>query len=187
VVGTRVIFAVPLERRANWMFRVMPLPDAVHSLSARRRALYAIGVLPMWAALAALAFWFWPWREAAEHATVLALVGMIVAELCLAGFRKIPFTCSYLPGKSHFHMAVLVFGLLLFLMERGAAWERSAMQTRAGWAAIAAALLCLALLARYRTNSRARSEEQQLQFEDEPEPTIQALGLYRDGVMPIEE
>jgi hypothetical protein len=148
IVGTRVVFAMPLERRANWMFRVMPLPDAVHSLAARRRALYAIGVFPIWAALAALAFWFWPWREALEHATVLALVGMIVAELCLAGFRKIPFTCSYLPGKSHFHMA--------------------------------------AMLARYRTNCRARREEQHLQFEDEPEPTIQSLGLYRDGVLPRE-
>jgi hypothetical protein len=187
VVGTRMVFAMPLEPRANWILRIIPLPDLARSLAARRRALYAIGMVPMWVALAALLFCLWPWREAAQHTVILGLVGVIVAELCLVSFRKIPFTCSYLPGKSHWHMAVLIFGLLVFLMSKGAEGERVAMQTLTGWIIMAGALLCVAILARYRTNSRTRREGPDLQFEDGPEPTILPLGLYRDGVLPLEK
>ena len=108
VVGARVVFSMPLELRANWIFRVMPPPGVPRCLAASRRALYGLAVTPVWAVLAALFFWIWPWRAAAGHLLVLGLLGMIVAELCLHGFQKIPFTCSYLPGKSYFHMAVLV-------------------------------------------------------------------------------
>jgi hypothetical protein len=41
-------------------------------------------------------------------------------------------------------------------------------------------------LARLRTESNARSEAVALAFDDSPEPVVQSLGLYRDGVLPIE-
>jgi hypothetical protein len=46
-----------------------------------------------------------PWRPAVEHLILLGLFGVMVAELCLQGDQKIPFTCSWLPGKSKFHIA----------------------------------------------------------------------------------
>ena len=39
---------------------------------------------------------------AAEHLALLAALGICIAELGLYGFHKIPFTCSYLPGKVAF-------------------------------------------------------------------------------------
>ena len=46
----------------------------------------------------------WPWQAAAAHLLVLGLFGAVVAEVCLYGAQKIPFTCSYLPGKSNLHI-----------------------------------------------------------------------------------
>jgi hypothetical protein len=40
---------------------------------------------------------------------VLAVVGWILAELCLLGVSKIPFACSYLPGKTN--LQYLFWGL----------------------------------------------------------------------------
>jgi hypothetical protein len=47
--------------------------------------------------------------------------------ICLLRFRKIPFTCSWLPSKSHFHLASPgAFGLLL-VAARAATLERQAL------------------------------------------------------------
>jgi hypothetical protein len=49
---------------------------------------------------AAVCLSLWSWRPAAMHLFLLALLAIILADVALWGFRKIPFTCSYLPGKS---------------------------------------------------------------------------------------
>jgi CubicO group peptidase (beta-lactamase class C family) len=176
-VGTRMVFAVPLEPRANWLFRMMPMPSAQQCLPAIRRSLYALGLAPMWLALAISFFWIWPWRLAAGHMIILGIVGIIIAELWLAGFRKLPFTCSYQPGKSRFHMALLVVGLSLFLLIRGAAWERAALDHPAGYAVTAGALAVVAIVLRYWTRAQAASEDAALQFDDPPDPAVMVLGL----------
>jgi hypothetical protein len=185
-VGTRIVFAMPLEPRANWLFRILPLPAMPRCLPAIRRSLYTIALAPVWLLAAALLFWLWPWRIAAGHLAILALIGIIVAELFLAGFRKIPFTCSYQPGKSRFNMAGLLFLIFLFLGFRVASWEASALAKPALYAITAGVFALFAVLARYRTNVQARTEGAALQFDDPPEPAILSLGLYRDGVLPIE-
>ena len=140
----------------------------------------------MWLALAILFFWIWSWRIAAGHMVILGLVGIIIAELWLAGFRKLPFTCSYQPGKSRFHMALLIVGLYLFLLIRGAALERAALAHPAGYAVTVGTLTVVAIVLRYWTRAQAASEDAALQFDDPPEPAILSLALYRDGILPLE-
>jgi hypothetical protein len=135
--------------------------------------------------MAVLFFWIWPWRAAAAHLLVLVLLGIIVGELSLRGFQKIPFTCSYLPGKSYFHMAVIAFTGLVFLINKGAALERSALDDPARYLALIAVLALAAAAIRWRTAVRARSAAAMIQFENEAEPVILELGLDRDGVLPM--
>jgi hypothetical protein len=80
----------------------------------------------------------------------------------------------------------LLFGIFLFLAFRAADLETGALERPALYAATDVVLALVALLARYRTNTEARSEDAGLQFDDPPEPAILSLGLYRDGVLPIE-
>jgi len=181
VVGARVLFSMPLELRANWIFRVTPPPGVAGCLAATRRALYDLSLVPVWAALAAIFFWIWPWRIATGHLVVLWLLGTIVAELMLYNFQKIPFTCSYLPGKSYFHMAALTFLGLVFLIIKGAALERSALEDPASYAIMISILATASIAARWRTSAHAVSDEAELRFEDAPHPAIQSLGLSGDG------
>ncbi len=48
-----------------------------------------------------------------KHLMVLGLIGGRLADGSLIGFRKIPFACSYLPGKSKVH---IVFAAALALL-----------------------------------------------------------------------
>jgi len=46
---------------------------------------------------------------------------MIMGEFCLQGMQKIPFTCSYLPGKSNFHVTFwMCIGYIFALVAKGA-------------------------------------------------------------------
>ena len=103
-LGPRTVFALPVELRANWLFRVTPAPDGRSTRTATRRALLAVSAMPVTAISTVLLWWFWPWTAAVGHAFVLGLTGCILVDLSLRDFRKIPFTCSYLPGKSKAHM-----------------------------------------------------------------------------------
>ena len=191
VVGARIVFSIPLDLKANWIFRLMQ-PAGVKEcvaecLAASRRALYGMAVLPVWLVMAVFFFWAWPWRQAAGHLVVLLLLAAVAAELMLYGFQKIPFTCSYLPGKSYFHMAVIAFLGLVFLIVKGYPVERSALEDGRRYMTLIAFLSIAAGAARWRTAARARSEEAGLRFEEEADPVIHELGLYRDGALMIDD
>jgi hypothetical protein len=182
VLGTRLAFALPLDLRANWIFRTTPPHEPADYLSARRRSMLAIGVLPVWVMTTIFLLSVWPWRAAAGHAIVLALAGMIFAEVGLRGAQKIPFTCSYLPGKSSFHVMFWVF--LLVVLPRviwGSSLERDALESLRGYV-VMLTLLTLALLgARLWTRRVVTSAEAQPTFEEEDADRMVALNVW-DGL-----
>ncbi len=179
VLGTRVGFAMPLDLTANWIFRVTPVGGVTECLQANRRALLVLSVAPVWLGWAAVLLWLWPWWIAVGHLAVLAILGITAAEVTLAGFRKLPFTCSYLPGKSRvyltFWLGVGGFGLLV---DQGAELELHALWNPASYATMTAILLIALALARWRTVVQTKSEA--LEFEDAPPPAIMVLGLHRN-------
>ena len=183
VAGTRIVFAMPLELRANWIFRVTAIRGTAEYLAAGRRPLFVLGVAPVWLGTAALLFPIWPLLPVLQHLVLLGLWGTFLAYLCLYGFQKIPFTCSYLPGKALFTFVLLGVYLYLALVIGGTVLELRALDRPAAYAAMVAGIGIATLCAKWRTTARARSEESELEFEATAPPTIQVLGLNRDGVV----
>ena len=177
VAGTRAVFALPLELRANWIFRTIPIGGAPECLRAGRRALLALSVVPLCALAAVVYFWLGPWRPVLQHLLVLALIGTILCEVCLQNFQKLPFTCSYLPGKSRMHMAVLGVWPLLAFSAMGVAWESSILNDASRYAALVVGLSAVALLARWRAQRLARSHDADVRFEEVMPPAVETLGL----------
>jgi hypothetical protein len=187
IVGTRVVFSIPLDLRANWVFRMTLVsgPDAF--LRARRRALVALSLGPVWMGWAALFLGLWPGREAAWHVAILGLLGALIAEVCLRGAQKIPFTCSWLPGRSNFHIAFgVVLWLGLVLINQGVRFELRAIGDAHIGAATVAGLAVAIVSLRYLNAADARSEGAELRFEDEMTPAVMELGLSRDGAFMVE-
>jgi len=188
VVGIRIVFSLPIDMRANWIFRTTPTPPQPQGMIARRRALYTLSVIPVCLGAAALLFSIWPWQAAAKHLAVLVLLGIAMAELCLHGTQKLPFTCSYLPGKANFNVVLQLSGMVtLPLIVKAAELERDSFDSTAHYAAIVGVLAALAIGVRWSATRLAKSEEGALQFEEAMEPAVFALDLHRDGVTPIAE
>jgi hypothetical protein len=179
VVGTRVLFSMPMDLRANWLFRITSGLDGADYQAAARRALWALSLAPLWVGSAVLCFSLWPWRQAAAHIMALGLFGVILADACTYAFRKIPFTCSYLPGKSQVHMVILgALGLLYFTL-LAVRYERDVLESSGATATLLTTLLVAVVVVRWRSVALAKSDDAWLRFEDVPGDEILVLGLGR--------
>jgi hypothetical protein len=185
VVGMRAVFSLPLALRANWIFRIAAAADASKYMAAIRRSFLLLAVAPILASFGALFLSIWPPWRAAGHLVILGILGITLADLRLHGFQKIPFTCSYLPGKGNVHVTSGAYIIVLTaLTDEGIQIELRALRGLASFLAMLAVLSVFAFWARRRTAQRARSPEVALQFEDAPPVEIHALELHRDGVLP---
>ncbi len=116
VTALRVVSSMPTALRANWIIRVPQTRPALAYQEAVRFSWLVLAVAPVLfflsgAALSApaqaLGF--------AGHLFAMLLFGVLLVEFCLYTFPKIPFTCSYLPGKANIHF-VFWASLMLFLV-----------------------------------------------------------------------
>ena len=114
VFGLRSVFQLPISLTANWVLRITQLCSPAMYIAATRRSLLALAVVPVWIVSAFLSIPFRPFSHVVAHLAVLALYGWVLAELGLIGFYKVPFTCSYLPGKSN--IQYVFWGVLVVLL-----------------------------------------------------------------------
>lgn len=187
VVGVRVVFSLPVTLKANWIFQTTARYSAREYMAATRMALILIGVAPVWLLSAALLLALWPLWTAAGHLAVLALLGMIFSDLSAAGFKKIPFTCAYLPGRANVHVTSGAYVIVLVaLVETGMRLEMRALETPASFAAMVVVLAVAALGAWRLAAARARSPEALLRFEEVPVAEVLPLDLHRDGALVVD-
>jgi hypothetical protein len=128
VVGLRSAFSLPVSLNANWVMRITELWPSQNYTSATRRSILLLAVVPVCVSSALCLLRYEPPLQAAAHLLVLALLGSILADLNLLSFHKIPFSCSYLPGKSNIQFAFWAY-LLVFVPVtiQGAQYEDRAL------------------------------------------------------------
>jgi hypothetical protein len=115
IVGIRFCFEIPLSLPANWIFRFWIDPKIAETRSTARRLLLLLSL--SWIAPFAfvLSGYLWGLFVAALHTLVLVACSVLVIEISILRFRKIPFTCSYPPFQSHSPLLVVayLFGILV--------------------------------------------------------------------------
>jgi hypothetical protein len=169
IAGARVAFGLPRDFDANWVFRMLPVRSAPEYTRTRRRAFLAISLVPVWVGAAIVFLATWPVTPAVGHLVVLALTGAILIEVAVAGTPTIPFTRSYLPGKSRAHIRTwITLTLVLPLTFWAARFERAALRDAALYAAMTAGLALVWIAARFRTAWSERTDDNPVEFEDKP-------------------
>jgi hypothetical protein len=176
VVGLRNVFSLPISLTANWVLRTTQIRPSQDYVAATRRSLQLLAVAPVWLLSAALAFGFRPVSQVAAHLAVLALLGIILVELCLMGFYKVPFTCSYLPGKTNIQFAFWGFVIvLLAVIVPCAEFEMRALHQADRYGFMLCILVGLAAELFAYNDHQAKSAV--IYFEETPDAVITTLGL----------
>jgi hypothetical protein len=100
LIGMRVAAAIPAEPKANWAVRIAEPRDRAAAIAGVRAAMLVAGVGPSVALAVSSGILLWNPRVAVLHGFVCGAMGVLLTEILLAGFVKIPFTSTYYPGRS---------------------------------------------------------------------------------------
>jgi hypothetical protein len=100
LVAVRVITSVPSEPKARWVFRASEPADRPAALDGLRDMMMKVVLWPtvVFALLQGLLFWSVP--AAISHAGFCFVLGRLLTEILLLNTDKLPFACTYFPGKS---------------------------------------------------------------------------------------
>ena len=185
VAGIRVVFAMPISPAANWVFRMTELSVVRTYVGAVRRTLLLISVIPLWVITAVALLSLWPTGFAAKHLVALSLFGGCLVELSLLGFHKVPFTCSYLPGKGNVHFVFWTAVTLgIPIAYQVAHFEEALLKTPLGCLSLIVLLSGIWAGAWWRTQGQGLTAER-LIFEEMADPAVFGLKLDRGATAPL--
>jgi hypothetical protein len=176
VLSVRAALLVPTELRANWIFRMIEQDRArVQQLHASVHVIRLLGVatpVAIVASLQAVLLGF----LAIPVAAVAVLFGLLFVEGVLRDWSRIPFTCSYIPGKGFVPQTLLkaLFSFILFTTFGWATARGAAGGHPAALCVVAIVAGATFLLARQR---RKAWRHMQLEFEDQLPTEISSLKL----------
>jgi hypothetical protein len=102
--GFKLLIGIPVEPKANWVFRQLEPPNRMAAVNGVRSAMLVAGVAPAAAIATASAAVLWGAWPAFVHGTMSVAMGWLLTELLLSRLRKIPFTCTYFPGRSRLQL-----------------------------------------------------------------------------------
>ncbi len=175
--GLRAAFLMPVRLPANWVFRMTDVPGArVNHLDAVEQAFVRLAILPALLISAPVQVAVLGLGRGLMALLVATLASAVLLEFVLIGWRRVPFTCTWLPGKRPLPFALMAV-LAVFWVSASVAGFAAHTITRAprGVVGLSAVLITAAAIMRWR---RLRSwASRPLEFEDEPLDAVQRLGL----------
>jgi len=180
--GTRLIFEIPAEVRANWVFQLSERQTCPALFSGIRKAMIVLGTIPILTLAIPMVVLHLSAPEVAAALLLDCILALILIEVLLIRFRKIPFTCSYLASKSG-NFAVwlgcwLMFSSYAYSLARAEDWALGHLTELV--VSVVSLLVGLGWLRMY--NRRFQRQANPLVFEEEPEPTVQTLDLSHSAL-----
>lgn len=176
LLALRVVATIPMTLQANWIFRTTQIREPRAYWAATRIMFVVLGVAPVWLLTAGFCG-IYPWRPMVGHLLALLCLGMLLTEACLVGFRKIPFACSYLPGKANVHF--VFWGCLapfILLLDQAAITESRLLRHLYSSGLMILGLAMVAIGLRW-LNETLKNSTDELLFEEEYPPVMVCLNL----------
>lgn len=177
VTGLRFVFDIPAEVKANWTFQLWVVPDQHRCISLARKTILSAALLFTWTAEFALYIGEWGWRTALVNAVVLSLSTVLLSEIMIGNFRKVPFTCTYPAFKqgSIAGFMIMVTGFAAFAFGIPAIEHWALPEPRRFAVLVPALAASWYAIAHYRSNMVA--EERRLLFEEHSPEAVELLNL----------
>jgi hypothetical protein len=97
VFGLRAAFTIPTELDANWVFRLVQ-PTVRDAVRASRWLILMLGVVPITVVWLLVTLAWWPMATALLATLFVLAVGMLLTELALSNWTKIPFASAHEPA-----------------------------------------------------------------------------------------
>jgi hypothetical protein len=144
-----------------------------------RKAMLVLAIVPVLLPIVPLFGVLWDWGTSLHHFLYCLALAVLLGEFLLLRFEKIPFTCSYVPGKANLPL----YGIGYILAFVTYAYSMSALEhnllRRPGAYALFCAVLISGIVLLIRRRVQIVSDGYQLVYDDRTEPAVTTLGLSR--------
>jgi hypothetical protein len=175
-LGLRASFQLPADHAASWVFHVADVPHSRVGLLASAEYVLAAATLCAPIGLV-LPFQLHALGAVRTVAAVVltGLASLVLIQLLLLNWRRVPFTCTLIPGKRNLiHVILIALGAYVVFVSVGAAIITWAIRLPSGMLMVSGALL--ALFAGMRQRRIERMAAAPLEFEDQLPDTLVTLG-----------
>ncbi len=178
-VGLRYAFSLPVALPANWVFQTLDRDGREAWLGAVERFVVWCGVAPIFVASLPASVSILGWRRTAAATLLSFLLAQVWFEAMFRHWQKLPFTCSYLPGKRHVLFTISRYCLAIPLLAPAGKLILYSSGDLAAFAALFTFLLVLVL--RLRSARRKFWSGCELCYQDVPEDAVTTLDLQPAG------
>jgi hypothetical protein len=115
--GVRFSLEIPCALQSNWVFRYWVPPTQEEPRRIARATILLVTLLPITPLSFVLAARLSNWTTAFFHSLMVTASTMVLVEIMVARFRKIPFTCSYPSFKTNSALVFLAYlaGFYIFV------------------------------------------------------------------------
>jgi len=177
--GLRYLFRLPVELRANWIFRIDEGGAQRTYQSAMDHFMRWWGAFPIALVTIPLEIAVFGTGVGVGAALLCLLIALLLIEILLTQFPRVPFTSAYFPAKQPLVQTVLTSGIYVVLyvsilgtitVRSLAKWQYFLMESG----------LLLAIWAKVRRERMSTFLVSRIEFDDLPEPDVCTLSIERD-------
>lgn len=114
LLGLKGVINIPISIEANWIFQLTETKNKKDYFIGMRKAIFFQILLPIFAFFFVVFIIPWGAEISLYHSAFCLFLSSFVMFLLFVDLSKIPFTCTYLPGKEKIHLLWLLY-LILFI------------------------------------------------------------------------
>ncbi|MEI9975328.1 MAG: ABC transporter permease [Ignavibacteriota bacterium] len=177
VVGLRYLFALPVMLRASWVFQALEADARPSWDRAIERFVVWCGIVPVFLAGLPAAIAVLGGVRGAVVSALGCLGVLLFFERYFREFHKLPFTCSYLPGKQPIWALMVRFGVSSAML--GPIAQLFLWASSEGTAFLALSSGLAVLCHRWRGIRRRLWTNSPILWDEQPEAPVHAIDLQR--------
>lgn len=114
LVGLRGVINIPISIESNWIFRLTETKNNKDYFIGMRKAIFFQILFPIFAFFFVVFFILWGAETSLYHSAFVLFLSSFLMFILFVDINRIPFTCTYLPGKEKIHLLWLLY-FILFL------------------------------------------------------------------------
>jgi hypothetical protein len=116
IIGLRVVFEIPTDLRCNWIFQLLVNRNRQECTSLARYVILSVVMPLVFLAVFPIYIYLEGFVLACLHTSIVAIWAVLLTNIVLVRFRKLPFTCTLPLFKQHSIVILLAFcfGYLIY-------------------------------------------------------------------------
>jgi hypothetical protein len=118
LIGLKSVMKIPVFLGANWIFKITETKDKQHYFLGTRKAIFFLLLVPLYLLFFVVYSFSWGILLSLYHSFFGLVISFLLMEVLFFKYRKIAFTCSYLPGqeKLQFYWFFYLVGVFVYVV-----------------------------------------------------------------------